>query len=110
MVYADEITGQLTSGCTVENLEPVDFSLARMKCLGAQWLVNLVDHLSGCPEIIVNGFMASGITPSIDAREPVVDDKGEAETDEEETDYEEEETEDEDETDDDKEILDEDTT
>ena len=62
-----------------------------------------MDHLLGCPEIIVNGFMASGITPSIDAHEPVVDDKGEAETDEEETDYEEE-------TDDDEEILDEDTT
>ena len=75
--YADEITAQLTSGCTVENPEPVDFSLARMKCLGAQWLVNLVDHLSGSPEIVVNGFMASGITPSIDAREPIIiDDKG----------------------------------
>ena len=48
-----------------------------------------MDHLLGCPEIIVNGFMASGITPSIDAHEPV----------EEETDYEEE-------TDDDEEILD----
>ena len=85
--YANEMTAQLHSGCTVDSLEPVDFSFARMKCLGAQWLVDLMDHLSATPDIIVHGFITSGITPSIDADKPVtpVDDTN---TDEEETDEE----------------------
>ena len=64
--YASEITEQLRS-CTAEEIEPVDLSTARMKCLGAQWLVKLVDHLAESPDIIVNGFIASGISALIDA-------------------------------------------
>ena len=45
-----------------------------MKCLGAQWLVNVVDNLASSPDIIVNGFVASGITQSIEAGEPVMTD------------------------------------
>ncbi len=37
-----------------------------MKCLGAQWLVELMDHLAE------SGFLASGISPSIDAGKPVM--------------------------------------
>ena len=44
-----------------------------MKCLGAQWLVKVVEYLSDSPQIIVNDFIASGITPSIDARKPITD-------------------------------------
>ena len=71
--YANEIADQLQS-CTVEELEPIDLSTAKMKCLGAQWLVNVVDNLASSPDIIVNGFVASGITRSIEAGEPVMTD------------------------------------
>ena len=69
--YSNEITTQLS---TEEELQPVDLSTARMKCLGAQWLVRLQEYLSQSPHIVVNGFIASGITPSIDVMEPVLDD------------------------------------
>lgn len=48
-----------------DELQPVDLLTARMKSIGAQWLVNMTDHFSNSPDIIVNGFMASGFTQSI---------------------------------------------
>ena len=44
-----------------------------MKYLGAQWLVKVVDYLSDYPQIIVNGFIPSGITPSIDSGKLITD-------------------------------------
>ncbi len=73
--YAEKITHQLQS-CAVEDLEPVDLSTSQMKCVEAQWLVNLVDHLSQSPDIIVNGFITSGISPSLSAGRPVMDSEG----------------------------------
>ena len=43
-----------------------------MKCLGAQWVVKVVEYLSDSPQIIVNGFIATGITSSIDAGKPIM--------------------------------------
>ena len=57
----------------MEELKLVDLSTARMKCLGAQWLMKVVECLSDSPQIIVNGFIASGITPSFDAGKPIMD-------------------------------------
>ena len=57
----------------MEELQPVDLSTARMKCLETQWLGKVVEYLSDSPQIIVNGFIASGITPSIDAGKPIMD-------------------------------------
>ena len=54
-----------------------------MKCVGAQWLVKLVDHLSQSPDIIVNGFIRSGISPSLSAGRPVMDSEGNSKIDEE---------------------------
>ena len=54
--------------CSQENpdqLEPVDLKLRVMKPLGARWLIQLYDHMKGHPEIIVNGFKASGIYTSV---------------------------------------------
>ena len=51
----------------MEELQPVDLSTARIKCLGAQWLVKVVEYLSHSRKIIMNGFIARRITSSIDA-------------------------------------------
>ena len=63
--YADEISDQLNS-CDVEELQPVELSTARMKCLRAYWLVKVMEYLSDSSQIIVNVFIASGTTPSIE--------------------------------------------
>ena len=41
--------------------ECVDLFTARMKPIGARWLVNLYEHLENSPDIIVNGFRHAGI-------------------------------------------------
>ena len=51
-----QITNPATTGRADLQLEPVDTSTARMKCLGAQWLEKLNQHLCESPDIIVNGF------------------------------------------------------
>ena len=63
--YANEIADYLNSN-DVEEVQPVGLSTARMKCLGAQWLAKVVAYLSDSRQIIANGFIASGKTPSID--------------------------------------------
>ena len=63
--YAEQLAAQ-----EEDELVPVDLSSSRMKYVGAQWLVRLFEHLSGSPDIINNGFIASGIPHSIDAGVP----------------------------------------
>ena len=41
--------------------DPVDLSIARMKCVGAQWMVALYEHLTNNPHVIVHGFQHAGI-------------------------------------------------
>ena len=62
-----EITDNLDS-CDVKELEPVALSTARRNSLA-----KVVDYLSDYPQIIVNGFIASGTTPSTDAGKAIVD-------------------------------------
>ena len=45
-------------------------SAPHMKCVGAQWLVRLYEHRLDSPQIIINGFLASGIPQSIDKGTP----------------------------------------
>ena len=37
------------------------FPMSQMKPLGAQWLIQMYDHLFAHPEIIKNGFKEAGI-------------------------------------------------
>ncbi len=67
--YASEISKQ--NGA--DDLQPVDLSTARMKCVGGQWLVRLFEHLQSNPSIINDGFQAAGIPQSIDANKPLWD-------------------------------------
>ena len=67
--YASEITSQNGAANDV-NFEPVDMSAPRMKAVGAKWLVSLYEHFLESPDIIINGFLASGIPQSIDNKTP----------------------------------------
>ena len=66
--YASEITSQ--NGVGNDKFEPVDMSAPRMKSVGAKWLVSLNDHFLDSPDIIINGFLASGIPQSINNGTP----------------------------------------
>ena len=66
--YSSEITSQ--NGVGNDNFEPVDMSAPRMKSVGGKWLVSLYEHLLDSPDIVINGFLASGIPQSIDNGTP----------------------------------------
>ena len=42
-----------------------------MKSIGVTWLIRLFEHISNNPCNIVNGFLAAGISQSIDGGKPV---------------------------------------
>ena len=68
--YAEEVTKQL-QGKDFRELEeaellPIDLSMPVMKEVGAKWLVEMADYLSDTPQLVVNGFIQSGITAVID--------------------------------------------
>lgn len=41
--------------------KPVDLKLSVMKPLGARWMIQLYDYFKSTPEVVVNGFKATGI-------------------------------------------------
>lgn len=64
--YANSIMTQKGEFC------PVDLTTVAMKHIGAKWLVKMFEHISNNPHLVVNGFIASGITKNIsDAIETV---------------------------------------
>ena len=61
--YANQVLqnyGDESDGCT--SARPVQFPMSQMKPLGAQWLIELHQHMLTCPETIRNGFKANGIS------------------------------------------------
>ena len=55
--YSQQVTELYVNG----DDEPVDLSSSQMKCLGAQWMTEVVEHLADNPHIIINGFRYAGI-------------------------------------------------
>ena len=55
--YASEICHQLDICVTEQGV----MRMSVMKPLAAQWVVELHSHLAACPNIIINGFHATGI-------------------------------------------------
>jgi hypothetical protein len=68
--YADQVNQQYTTPNNTE-IEPVDLSASRMKCVGAQRLIRLYEHISQSPTIIINGFHEADIPQSIETGKPV---------------------------------------
>lgn len=72
--YTNELSQQISDSTSKGEVEIVDLSTPRIKCIGGQWLVKLFDHLSNNPHIVINGFQAAHISQSIDAGKPVLQD------------------------------------
>ena len=61
--YADRIIAQKDSG---QDIQSVDLRLLSVvKPIGAQWVIELCDHLKGHPNIISNGFKHVGVTDAL---------------------------------------------
>ena len=60
--YASEVTASLR---TSDEINPINLTTQEMKHLGAQWLVKMYEHLLDNPHLIVNGFVATGISGCI---------------------------------------------
>ena len=50
-------------------LQPVDLGMAALKEVGGKWLVNTSNYISDNPQIVVNGFIHTGIAGSLDCQE-----------------------------------------
>ena len=57
--YADQVRQQIGT------YKPIDLRLSILKPFGAKWFVKTFEHVQGNPEIIKNGFAATGITDAI---------------------------------------------
>ena len=55
-----------TADFSTAELNPVDLSMAAMKEITGQWLVEMYDYISKNPDFIVNGFLHSGISKALD--------------------------------------------
>ena len=71
--YSQEVMKQL-DGRDLEDLQsidiqPINLSMPVMKEVSASWLVDMAAHISDNPQIIVNGFLHSGITGAFDGND-----------------------------------------
>ena len=68
--YAQQVMLQLEGKSDEEievfNLHPIDLSMARMKEVSADWLVQMPDYIGQNPSFLVNGFIKVGITGALD--------------------------------------------
>ena len=71
--FADEISLQLSRGVDPAYIK-VSTTLTRLKSLHAKWIEDLYIHLKGQPEIILHGFVHTGIMEAIDNAEKFVSD------------------------------------
>lgn len=65
--YSGEIMKQL-EGRDIESaqLQPINLGMPVLKELGAKWMVEMAAYFGENPQIIVNGFLKSGIAGALD--------------------------------------------
>ena len=63
--YSNQVLQNYEEGSSVGGMKPIQFPMSQMKPLGAQWLVELHQHMFTCPETIINGFKAAGISDAL---------------------------------------------
>ena len=67
--YTEQIIKQLEGkDLETSTLEPIDLGSAVVKEKSAKWLVELYDYMASNPQIIVNGFIKTGITGALDGQ------------------------------------------
>ena len=59
---------QLNPSLNIEDqqLQPTDLSLPLLRELGAKWIVEMAGYFANNPDIIVKGFIRSGISRTLD--------------------------------------------
>ena len=71
--YSEQVVAQLegedTSDLESIELEPINLGLPALKEIGAKWLVEMEAYICDNPQIIVNGFIHSGITAALDGQD-----------------------------------------
>ena len=66
--YSEKVADQLGDGDIDQlQVQPVNFTGAAMKAVGARWLVQMYEYIRDNPQLIVNGFIKAGISQAIDA-------------------------------------------
>ena len=68
--YAHELAKQF-AGRDVEStdLQPISLGLPVLKELGAKWMVEMAEYFADNPQIVVNGFMRTGIAGALDGHQ-----------------------------------------
>ena len=71
--YSNKVMHQLSDldreDIHTAEIQPVDLSMAVMKQVIAEWLVEMAKYFEDHPEIVVNGFIRSGIAGVLDESE-----------------------------------------
>ena len=77
--YSNEVTKQLQGVSDVElvEIQPVDLSMAAIKELSAQWVVEMAEYIASNPQFVVNGFRRSGIPAALNRVDSEEEDSGE---------------------------------
>ena len=77
--YSDEVMKQLQGVSDVQSaeLQQVNLSMAAVKELSAQWLVEMVDYITDNPQFVVNGFRRASIPGTLDGFEDEEENTGE---------------------------------
>lgn len=75
--YAHQVLQQL-HGRDIDSVElqPINLSLPLLKELGAKWLVEMFEYIASNLQIIVNGFVKSGIPSALDGEDEQPQDPG----------------------------------
>ena len=60
-----QISGKSDDELEDFELPAIDLSMARMKEISAEWIVDMADYISQNPTFLVNGFIKSGITEAL---------------------------------------------
>ena len=60
--YAQQVMENMKSA---EQLAPVNLSSIEMIHVGSKWFVQMFEHISDNPHLLINGFIATGITTTI---------------------------------------------
>ena len=67
--YTDQVMKQLEgrdNDLEAAAIQPIEMGMPLMKKISAKWLVDMAEYLSDNPQIIVNGFIRSGIPGALD--------------------------------------------
>lgn len=67
--YTDQVMKQLEgrdNDLEAAEIQPIEMRMPLMKEISAKWLVDMAEYLSDNPQIIVNGFVRSGIPGALD--------------------------------------------